>query len=135
VTEQETAGAFEEAWVAPTVAELGRLSSEGPPTIEIAVGPLEAFLLVAALQAILSDSTLRLPGPLRELLAERARSVQARLPKDAADRLDELWQALPPACRICGCTEESACPGGCSWVEDPAGKGELCSTCLPLVTR
>ena len=27
-------------------------------------------------------------------------------------------------CRICGCTDEHACPGGCYWVED-----DLCSRC------
>lgn len=33
------------------------------------------------------------------------------------------------ACRVCGCTEEVACPDGCWWVPDPAGLGELCSSC------
>lgn len=33
------------------------------------------------------------------------------------------------ACRVCGCTEELACPDGCWWVPDPAGLGELCSSC------
>jgi len=27
-------------------------------------------------------------------------------------------------CRVCGCTQERACPGGCYWVEPT-----LCSTC------
>ena len=27
-------------------------------------------------------------------------------------------------CRICGCTEDNACEGGCSWVEE-----DLCSSC------
>lgn len=29
-----------------------------------------------------------------------------------------------PACRVCGCTDERACEGGCSWVEP-----DLCSQC------
>lgn len=29
-----------------------------------------------------------------------------------------------PACRVCGCTDERACPGGCWWVEP-----DLCSDC------
>ena len=29
------------------------------------------------------------------------------------------------ACRVCGCTNEMACEGGCSWVED-----DLCSECV-----
>ncbi|MEW6657401.1 MAG: ParB/RepB/Spo0J family partition protein [Thermodesulfobacteriota bacterium] len=33
-------------------------------------------------------------------------------------------------CRICGCTEERACEGGCSWVEDPENLGDICSQCL-----
>lgn len=36
-----------------------------------------------------------------------------------------------PACRLCGCTENRACDGGCWWVDDPADLGPLCSTCLP----
>ncbi len=28
------------------------------------------------------------------------------------------------ACRVCGCTHDRACAGGCSWVET-----DLCSTC------
>ncbi len=36
-------------------------------------------------------------------------------------------------CRVCGCTDEAACEGGCEWVEDPAGIGDLCSSCLPDV--
>jgi hypothetical protein len=31
----------------------------------------------------------------------------------------------PVECRVCGCTEDRACEGGCSWVE-PA----LCSDCV-----
>jgi hypothetical protein len=34
-----------------------------------------------------------------------------------------------PACRMCGCTENAACIGGCAWVPDPLMLGELCSTC------
>lgn len=29
-------------------------------------------------------------------------------------------------CRVCGCTNERACPGGCHWVEE-----DLCSECAP----
>jgi hypothetical protein len=30
-------------------------------------------------------------------------------------------------CRVCGCTEERACPGGCTWV-----RPDLCSACSNL---
>ena len=29
-------------------------------------------------------------------------------------------------CKVCGCTEDAACVGGCSWVEM-----DLCSACVP----
>jgi hypothetical protein len=35
-------------------------------------------------------------------------------------------------CRVCGCTDDRACVGGCWWVIDPVVPyGALCSTCLP----
>jgi Holliday junction resolvasome RuvABC endonuclease subunit len=33
------------------------------------------------------------------------------------------------ACRVCGCTDNHACDGGCCWVPDPLALGELCSAC------
>lgn len=30
----------------------------------------------------------------------------------------------PGICRVCGCTDDRACPGGCWWVEP-----DLCSQC------
>lgn len=37
-------------------------------------------------------------------------------------------------CCICGCTDDRACPGGCSWVNDPAGlMRDICSACAPGV--
>ncbi len=38
-----------------------------------------------------------------------------------------------PSCRLCGCTNRRACPGGCEWVPDPQGLGPLCSACLHQV--
>jgi hypothetical protein len=40
---------------------------------------------------------------------------------------EEIWkkgEALR-TCRVCGCTDDHACPGGCYWVED-----DLCSQCV-----
>jgi hypothetical protein len=39
----------------------------------------------------------------------------------------------PTECRICRCTDDAACAGGCSWAEDPERLGHLCSSCLLLV--
>lgn len=36
-------------------------------------------------------------------------------------------------CRVCGCSDYSACDGGCWWVPDPEGLGSLCSSCEPTV--
>lgn len=33
-------------------------------------------------------------------------------------------------CRVCGCTDERACAGGCSWIQSG-----LCSACLGEVRR
>lgn len=36
------------------------------------------------------------------------------------------------ACRVCGCIEERACEGGCSWAEQPTKDAlGLCSKCAP----
>lgn len=45
----------------------------------------------------------------------------------------EVWERVPdepiaddpPACRVCGCTDDRACPEGCAWVE-----ADLCSSCV-----
>jgi len=38
--------------------------------------------------------------------------------------------AMGPRCRVCGCTNDLACPGGCWWVADPQELGDLCSSCI-----
>jgi hypothetical protein len=55
--------------------------------------------------------------------------------------LAELEEAFGggPSCRVCGCTDDDACPGGCWWAPDPEG-GDLCSQCahrlgLPLLSE
>lgn len=42
-----------------------------------------------------------------------------------------LLQAMPVelgVCRVCGCVDEMACEGGCTWVDD---EHTLCSACCP----
>lgn len=42
--------------------------------------------------------------------------------------LEEQGDIFDPdkrVCRICGCTQMNACPGGCYWIAD-----DLCSQCL-----
>lgn len=35
----------------------------------------------------------------------------------------------PAACRVCGCTENNACEGGCWWAKNEPGSPPLCSAC------
>lgn len=35
-----------------------------------------------------------------------------------------------PVCRVCGCTQNNACPGGCYWVEP-----DLCSACAEAAMK
>ncbi|MGI5223587.1 hypothetical protein [Actinoallomurus sp. CA-142502] len=41
------------------------------------------------------------------------------------DEEDSVGEAR---CRVCGCTENNACVGGCHWIPDPL-MGDLCSRC------
>ncbi|MDD3057138.1 MAG: hypothetical protein PHO72_02405 [Sphaerochaeta sp.] len=52
---------------------------------------------------------------------ERAETVDER-----AETVDEDEQK----CRVCGCTDDMACPGGCYWVEP-----DLCSRCAEKMRR
>ena len=43
-------------------------------------------------------------------------------------------------CRICHCTWEDACPGGCGWVREKAAEvrrlgGPICTTCADFRSR
>jgi hypothetical protein len=45
--------------------------------------------------------------------------------EDIADELADDDDEDDGACRVCGCTEDNACEGGCTWVES-----DLCSSCV-----
>lgn len=51
-------------------------------------------------------------------------SVRGALPNTLF--CDMVPSLVGQVCRECGCTEEDACPGGCSWVAE-----DLCSACAP----
>jgi len=50
-------------------------------------------------------------------------SAKDSLPRALAGT-HELRKRPPRRCRICGCTQERACEGGCYWVAP-----DLCSAC------
>jgi hypothetical protein len=61
--------------------------------------------------------------------------IATRLMETAVERIededkDEEDVSCEAQCRMCGCTDSHACPGGCYWVEDPLDIGDLCSQCL-----
>jgi ParB/RepB/Spo0J family partition protein len=61
--------------------------------------------------------------PIDELAREALRESGRDLVDDGEEEEDVA------RCRICGCTEDEPCEGGCEWVEDPVELGELCSRC------
>lgn len=50
-------------------------------------------------------------------------AIEAALLHLAGEGLLQTTDAVRQ-CRVCGCTDEEACPGGCSWSQP-----EICSTC------
>ncbi len=57
-------------------------------------------------------------------------AVEFKKHNKKAVRLEELMGAEKPKpkerkCRVCGCTNERGCPGGCWWVGP-----DLCSSCV-----
>lgn len=48
---------------------------------------------------------------------------------------ESKYIAETPYCRVCGCSEDDACDGGCYWVEDPEGLGDICSQCANKLPR
>ena len=74
-----------------------------------------------------------LPAPIACRLLHRAAELD-ELPPDAGDVysisavVDLIVGDHERVCRVCSCTHDRPCEGGCGWVDDPAG-GDLCSTC------
>ncbi len=56
--------------------------------------------------------------------------MQSKLDVVDLDGMEEVDDEGVPACRVCGCTDEDGCPGGCWWVEP-----DLCSRCAEVLER
>ncbi len=41
------------------------------------------------------------------------------------EELNKIFDPDDRRCRVCGCTQFNACPGGCYWIEE-----DLCSQCV-----
>jgi ParB family chromosome partitioning protein len=93
-------------------------------------------LVLGSHEALLSVDSWRRPGftdarylaKLTEWGYEPSEIEQTVINRSSGpDEDDEEFDV--PTCRKCGCTDEEACEGGCSWVDDPEGLGDLCSAC------
>lgn len=71
----------------------------------------------------------------RRLAARAHKALSAGLSAGQVELKRTAAADTDPACRVCGCTENNACPGGCAWVEDPMLLGELCSACEQLLEK
>jgi hypothetical protein len=92
----------------------------------------EPGTLPAALEAILDDLCFDLnwrgikidPDTVRDWPVWKLRAARLWLDRfPSFDDWIEERKALPH-CRVCGCTDDDACPDGCEWVER-----NLCSAC------
>ncbi len=78
----------------------------------------------------------RIPIAVQRQVYASYRSHDVLAHVDFLDRLGERlaagvgeWPAPTPlrACRVCGCTDDFGCAGGCWWTE-----ADLCSACVPV---
>jgi hypothetical protein len=79
--------------------------------------------LALALYALAHFQDAGLAGDAAGLLASRLLQLPDRMPPEVLRGIVAAGRELR-ACRVCGCTDAAACPGGCRWVED-----DLCSVC------
>ncbi|MBI5520230.1 MAG: hypothetical protein HY916_09235 [Desulfovibrio sp.] len=66
-------------------------------------------------------------GGIKDFPYSKMADMTPRGREKVCEIIERLWEeqdADDPACRVCGCTEFMACPGGCWWVEP-----DLCSSC------
>jgi hypothetical protein len=64
-----------------------------------------------------------------EWVTENIRTFKKPIPFTGRQGLFNVPDEALRVCRVCGCSEFNACPGGCSWVEE-----DLCSACASSVT-
>lgn len=58
------------------------------------------------------------------IMAAAANLAEGRLLEPEYVPTGSALDEVGPACRVCGCTEFTPCPGGCLWAEP-----DLCSRC------
>src|SRR5437763_1726266 len=78
--------------------------------------PAEALARLTDLGAVAADE----PQPHEPMRVGQSLPYEVtdyRLTESAAALLADLDDVA--RCRVCGCTEDAPCPGGCCWVPDP----------------
>lgn len=83
--------------------------------------------IAARLDAKFAELNELQPGDVVEDDGEGGHTIERATESDNAAHIPDA--DVTPACRICGCTDEEACEGGCTWVDDPDEVGDLCSVC------
>ncbi|MGW4030783.1 hypothetical protein ACWEFL_15930 [Streptomyces sp. NPDC004838] len=87
--------------------------------------PGEADRLVAAANTeLLLDADLRIAALPQDFELDPGRGDARRLLRAMAETPDTTG-----VCARCGCTDDAACPGGCTWVANPRML-DLCSACI-----
>lgn len=83
--------------------------------------------ILGLVNSLIAVNELALAGCLLELVHARDHDMEVILETYLREIMiasgrDGAWEQ---ACRECGCTNESACAGGCEWIDS-----DLCSTCF-----
>jgi hypothetical protein len=95
-------------------------------------GPVLSFACLVEGSALLtSEDVLELRDALDRWLADRDAYAAMSAPAPLMPPEPAVWGAVPVrTCQGCGCTDNHACAGGCSWASDSP---DLCSRCVPQV--
>jgi ParB/RepB/Spo0J family partition protein len=73
-------------------------------------------------------------GAVEVVLAERPIAPGAGKPSEVREGTTQPERDQAAECRVCRCTEDNACEGGCSWTSHTAQPGEeLCSSCAGIM--
>lgn len=98
------------------------------------VKPLQVKRLRDGANPLITACTVAERNPERELSGGRAwLETTYQLTRTGVNALQAIRAAGAqlggPRCEVCGCTEERACPGRCSWLRPGPDQGPRCSAC------
>jgi hypothetical protein len=105
------------------------MSNQIIPDIRRPVNPSRVRDLPARLFCIRCHAPVPLPEELSRLVGRTYHSIGGVFIIDANFPMSAYCShcsADLQICAFCGCTDEVACPGGCSWVQE-----DVCSACAP----